>query len=246
MDDATPLEIALVDLARKAQSDPAGLAPADLAPLRELVGDGALEYVLVLCSFHCITRVADLVGAEPETPAPLRRFEAMRRIATRAVGLWLRNAGLAGHRYAKSYEQALADIRPFFEQAVGRSPAGDLEPLSTRPQLVEAVQLILEERLERSSLPTETLLRVHRIVEETLESGVEASIPDDSLVDPIEAFAALGTRYPDRATENTVNALRKAGLDDLGILDLAVAIADSNMWARFHRLLGLSPNIYYL
>lgn len=203
--------------------------------------------MLVLSSFHCITRAADLVGAEPETPSPLRRLEVMRRMVIRTGGLWLRIVGLAGQIYPKDYEQALEDIRPVFEQALDRPPRDDFEALRSRPQLVEAVQLILEERLHRSSLPQEILLRVHRIVEAQLlpESDISSSTgePHD---DPIDAFVALGTRYPYRTTAESVNALRETGLDDLAILDLALAIADSNMWARFHRLLGLSPELYYL
>jgi hypothetical protein len=30
------------------------------------------------------------------------------------------------------------------------------------------------------------------------------------------------------------------------LLDLAVAIADANQWARLYRLLGLPPELFYL
>jgi hypothetical protein len=163
----------------------------------------------------------------------------------RAAGLVLRTIGMEGQNYPRSYEQTLENIRPLFEQAVGRPPGDDLEVLSPRPQLVEAVQLILDEQLKRSSLPRSTLIRVHRIVEEQLLSGNEALDATRAHDDPIDAYAATGTRYPHRTTAATVDALRETGFDDLTILDLAVAIADANMWARFHRLLGLSPEIYY-
>ena len=241
-----PLESAVVTLARKAQADPAALNPGDLHQLRELVGDGALEYVLVLGSFHCITRVADLVGAKPETPEPLRRFEPMRRMAIRAAGHWLRIIGTGGRSYPTNYERALADIRPIFEQTVGTPPGDVLEVLSPRPQLIEAVRLILEEQLVRSSLSRSTLLRVHRIVEEQLMSGKEPPGSSRFRDDPIESFVAIGTCTPYRATAAMVDALRETGLDDLAILDLALAVADANMWARLYRLLGLPPEIYYL
>jgi hypothetical protein len=244
--DPSPLETAVVNLARKAQTDPAGLDPSDLHPLRELVGDGALEYVLVLVSFHCITRVADLLGAKPEMPAPLRRFEPMRRMAMRAAGLWLRTIGMAGRSYLTDYEQAQANIRPIFEQAVGRTPSDDLKALSPRPQLIETLQLILEEQLERSSLPRSTLVRVHRIVEEQLLTKHDSPESNRLQDDPIESFVAIGTRNPYRATAAMVDALRETGFDDLAILDLAVAVADANMWARLNRLLELPPEIYYL
>ena len=80
------------------------------------------------------------------------------------------------------------------------------------------------------------------MVEEQIRK-TEASTSNPS--DPIDAFVAIGTRAPYRVTEDHIAALRWHGLDDLAILDLAIAIADSNMWARYHRLLGLAPQIYY-
>ena len=41
-------------------------------------------------------------------------------------------------------------------------------------------------------------------------------------------------------------ALQRAGYDDLGILDLAIAVSDANQWARTHRLLGLAPELFYV
>ena len=35
------------------------------------------------------------------------------------------------------------------------------------------------------------------------------------------------------------------GYDDIGILDLAIAVAEANQWARFHRFLDLDPGVFY-
>jgi hypothetical protein len=43
-----------------------------------------------------------------------------------------------------------------------------------------------------------------------------------------------------------IDALRATGFDDLAILDLAIAVADANQWARTHRLLGLDPALFYV
>jgi hypothetical protein len=67
-------------------------------------------------------------------------------------------------------------------------------------------------------------------------------IPDD----PIEAFAFVGTRYAFRTTKQMIDGLRQKGYDDLGILDLAIAVADANLWARMYRLVGLKPELFYL
>src|SRR5262249_47531869 len=52
----TPLERALIDLVRDAHDAPALLTPTDLARLRAIAGDDALDSLLVLCAFHIITR----------------------------------------------------------------------------------------------------------------------------------------------------------------------------------------------
>ena len=63
--DATPVERALIDLVRRAHEAPALLSPADLEPVRAVAGDGALDYLLVLCAFHWITRIAAKHDALP-------------------------------------------------------------------------------------------------------------------------------------------------------------------------------------
>jgi len=47
-------------------------------------------------------------------------------------------------------------------------------------------------------------------------------------------------------TPAMIDALRQSGYDDVGILDLAIAVADANSWARIHRLAGLPPGLVYL
>ena len=56
----------------------------------------------------------------------------------------------------------------------------------------------------------------------------------------------MGTRYAYRTTPDMIEALRQEGFDDIGILDLAIAVAEANQWARIHRLLNLNPKLYYL
>lgn len=236
-------------LVHAAYERPAALTPHDLAPLSAALGDGALDYVLVLAAFHFINRIADLLHVEGEMlPDALRRFELVRRFAVRMAGSLMRRQMDVGIRaYPKTYAEAVADITPAFVRAVGRPPENALAPLAARPKLIEAMQLALEERDERSSLDRATLARVHRTVEAAL-----AATRDDTEgfharpADPVEAFAFVGTRYAYRATEDMITALRRAGYDDLGILDLAIAIADANQWARLYRLTGLARDIFYL
>ena len=112
---------------------------------------------------------------------------------------------------------------------------------------VETIRLMLEETEQRSSLDREVLVRIYHTVEEALaRCRDDVEKPHPRPADPVEAFAFVGTRYANRTTRAMITSLRNAGYDDLGILDLAIAIADANQWARLHRLLGLPPELGYL
>ena len=242
--DATPLERALIGLVRRAHEAPAALAPNDLGPLRAVAGDGALDYLLVLSAFHFINRIADLLGVPPEAlPPALRRFEPLRRLGVRAASVVLRRMDLGIRPYATSFGEA----RERLEAAIGRRIGDAIEPLRPRPKLVESIALAIEERDRTSSLDRATLRRVHGVVERALPHG-----PEDSSgfhprpADPVDALAFVGTRHARRTTKDQIVALRRAGFDDLGILDLAIAVADANQWARMHRLAGLPANLFSL
>ena len=234
---------------RAAHAAPARLTPRDLAPLRAVAGDGALDYVLVLGSFHFINRIADLLGVDPDAPLPeaLRRFELVRRLGVRIASRILARMDLANRAYPTSYAEAVRRAAPLVERSLGR-PAGDaLAAFGARPKLIEVLALALAERDERSTLDRATLALVQRTVEDALPRSLDDATGFHARpTDPVEAFAFVGTRYPARATAAMVQALRRAGWGDLGILDLATAIADANNWARMHRLLDLEPGLLYV
>jgi hypothetical protein len=246
--DASPLERELIRLARKSGEYPRRLAPSDLEPIRALVGDGALDYALVIAAFHFINRIADLLHVDSEAlPAPLRRFEWLRRLAVRAAVVLRARMNLDVRVYDTTFDDAVARIAPRLD-AAGALPAGDiLAPLQSRPKLVEVAELALAERDDRSSIDRATLARVHRIVEHALPwSPADLEGFHMRPTDPVEAFAFVGTRYAYRTTKEMIGALRAAGYDDVGILDLAIAVADANQWARFYRLTGLDPSLFYV
>ena len=227
---------------------PAGLGPGDLEPLRALVGDGALDYVLVIGSFHFVNRIADLLHVDSEAlPERLRRYEWLRRLGVRAASRLIGRMDLAVRPYEVTYAQAVDQIAPACARALRRPLREELMPLAPRPKLIEVLRLALEERDVRSFLTRPTLVRVQRTVEAALPAGAEDSEGfHPRPADPVEAFAFVGTRYAHRTTEEMIDALRVAGHADVGILDLAIAIADANQWARMHRLLGLAPELFYL
>jgi hypothetical protein len=202
----------------------------------------------VIGSFHFINRIADLLRVDPEAlPEGLRRFEPLRRLGVRAASFLLGRMDLRNRTYDRSYDEAAASLAPVFARATGRRLGDDLAVCHSRPKLLEVLQLALEERDQRSSLDRTTLARVHRVVEEALPASPEEAQGFHARpADPVEAFAFVGTRYAQRTTEDMIAALRRAGYDDLGLLDLATAVADANQWAREHRLLGLAPDLLYV
>jgi hypothetical protein len=153
--------------------------------------------VLVLGVFHFINRIADLLHVDAEAlPEPLRRFESLRRLGVRIASRILARGDMQNRPYAVGWDDARSRIAPLLE----RHDADALRTLASRPKLVEALQLALEER-DRSSVDRATLARIHRTVEAALPvaatdvEGFHARPPD-----PVEAFAFVGTRYAYRAT----------------------------------------------
>jgi alkylhydroperoxidase family enzyme len=235
-------------LVKKTFVQPALLTASDLEPVREIVGDDALDYTLVVGSFHFINRMADLLDVPAEAlPKPLRRFEVLRRLSVRLGSFLMARMDLANRAYPASYKEALENIRPLLERSMGGALDNELLPLKSRPKMIEALQLALEERDTRSGLDRITLAKIHSVVEEGLPANInEAEGFHDRPEDPVESFAFVGTRYAYRTTTDMIEALRQKDYDDIGILDLAIAVAEANQWARIHRLLGLDPALYYL
>ena len=244
----TPLERELIALIKKNFEIPARLKPSDLDPLRRIVGDDALDYLLVIASFHFVNRIADLLDVPLEgLPKPLRRFEFLRRLTLRVAGAMLAKMDLANREYQLTYDNALTNLRSCLAIKSELEIEDALNVFKPRPKLVETLQLLLEERDQRSSLDRKVLAKIHTAVEKALPATIIDAqgfhpVPDD----PIDAFAFVGTRYAYRTTKRMINGLRQKGYDDLAVLDLAIAVADANMWARIHRLTGLKPELYYL
>jgi alkylhydroperoxidase family enzyme len=245
--DATPLESELVALAHKSCEQPALLTPADLDPLRRIAGDEAIDYVLVIGAFHFINRIADLLDVDPDTlPERLRGFEPLRRFVVWVAGRMMTRFDLENRPYAKSYEQAAREISAIVARGAGRDPGDDFAPVRSRPKVLEVIALALEERA-RSTVEPRVLKRIHAVVEASLPRTLDDSRDlHERPSDPVEAFAFVGTRYASRTTGEMIQRLREAGYDDCGILDLAVAVADANQWARMHRLLGLRADLFSL
>jgi len=244
----TPLERELISLIKKNFATPARLKPADLDPLREIVGDDVYDYLLVIVGFHFVNRIADLLDVPLEgLPKRLRRIKILRRLNQRTAGFLLSKMDLANREYQLTYNHAMINLKSSMPGTSGEGLESTLAMFESRPKLVEVYQLLLAERDDRSSLDRKILAKIHRAVEKALPVTVLDSQGDHTVPEsPIEAFAFVGTRYAFRTTRQMIDELRQKGYDDLSILDLAIAVADANLWARLHRLAGLAPELYYL
>jgi hypothetical protein len=244
----TPLERELITLIKKSFEIPARLKPSDLDLLRKVVGDDALDYLLVIATFHFVNRIADLLDVPLEgLPRPLRRFGFLRRLTRRVAGVLLAKMDLANREYRLTYNNALTNLQSGLTITSKMELESALAAFKPRPKLVEVFHLLIVERDSRSSLDREILAKIHAAVEKALPASVIDAqglhpVPDD----PIEAFAFVGTRYAYRTTKRMINGLRQIGYDDPGILDLAIAVADANLWARIYRLADLKPELFYL
>ena len=244
----TPVERELMALIKKNFEIPARLKPSDLDPMRKIVGDDALDYLLVIASFHFVNRIADLLDVPLEgLPKPLRRFELLRRLTLRVAGVMLAKMDLANREYQLTYDNALTNLKSGLAITSQPELEAALAVFKPRPKLVEVLQLLLTERDHRSGLDRDILAKIHRAVEKALPATVIDAqgfhpVPED----PVEGFAFVGTRYAYRTTRRMIDGLRRKGYDDLAVLDLAIAVADANMWARLYRLTGLKPELYYL
>ncbi len=238
------LELALVELVGKAYRTPKELCPDDLEDLRALVGDGAVTYAFVLCQFHFVNRMADLLHIDADgIPESVRVLGPIRKITVQFVSaVFSKIFNLENRIYDRSFVQVVDEFLAQLPSSAATIQREDLAPLESRPHIIEILSSSVKEREQYSSLRKGVVRKIHALVEENLPDSEEDSTGfHERPEDPVEAFVFVGTRYAQRTTLAMIDALREAGYDDLGILDLAIAISDANMWVRFHRLLGLKP-----
>jgi hypothetical protein len=188
-----------------------------------------------------------MLGVPPETTLfKLRRFEYIRRTTVHLMSFFLARMKVKNIDYEATYDEVLFRITPAYKSVTGRKPHNELRFLRNRPNLIEIIQVLIENRLSRTDLPLGTLIKVQRTVEDALPISPEDITGSFShLADPVEDFAFVGTRFAYRTTKKMIIALWDEGYDDAGILDLAMMVAEANYWARAYRLFGLDPSLLY-
>jgi len=206
-----------------------------------------MDYALVMGSFHFINRIADLLEVPLEAiPRPLRRFEFLRRLTISIASRLLAKMDMRNRKYPQTFEEALENLMPQIGDDDRSISNTGLVEFQARPKLLEVVQLLLEEKENRTSLDAGTLAKVYHTVEKALaERNDDVQDFHELPADPVEGFAYVGTRFAYRTTKEMIDSLRQKGYDDIGLLDLAIAVADANMWARIYRLFDLNANLLY-
>lgn len=232
---------------KKTCQQPVRLSSSDLDPLREIAGDDALDYTLVMGSFHFINRIADLLEVPLEAmPRALRRFEFLRRFTISIASRLLTKMDMGNRQYQHTFDEARELLLPLVgNDHRGISETG-FESLRARPKILEVIRLLLEEKENHSGLDSDTLTLIYDTVEDALPQNADDAQGFHELpADPLARFAFVGTRYAYRTTKEMIDRLRQKGYDDSGILDLAIAVADANMWARIYRLFDLNAGLFY-
>jgi uncharacterized peroxidase-related enzyme len=227
--------------------------------------DERIEVVTVIAAFNSVTRMANALGVDSEIPAPLRRFEAGKR---GAIGLLARLASFSMNMDEKSLpgqppEVDRAALRELFLHQIGFSslpPGFDL--LENCPEIFD-VQLRAI-RTAAAVMPRERWIRIGLVVSRltgcdyfstncsdwlrqrgenpadviAAAEGSPSSLPD--VEHACVRFARDMTLHSHTITEARIHELRRCGLSDGAILDLAFVTAVFNGLVRL--VLGLAPN----
>lgn len=223
-----------------------------------------IEILAVIASFNSVTRLANALGVDSEIPAPLRRFEAGKR---GAIGLLARLATFSMDMGEKSIpgeppEVDRAALRELFLHQIGFAslpPGFDL--LETCPEVFDAQLRVI--RTAAAVMPRDRWIRVGLVVARlagceyfaancgdwlkqrgenpadviAASEGSPTSLPD--VENACVRFARDFTLHSHTITAARIDELRRAGLSDGAVLDLAYVTAVFNGLVRL--VLGLAP-----
>jgi uncharacterized peroxidase-related enzyme len=223
------------------------------------------EVITVICAFNSVTRLANALGVDSEIPAPLRRFEAGKR---GAIGLLARLASFSMSMDEKSLpghppEAGRASLGELFLHQIGFSavpPGFDL--LELCPEIFD-VQLRAI-RTAAAVMPRERWVRIGLVVSrltgcdyfstncsewlrqrgENPADVIAAAEGSPTTLADVEnccvRFARDLTLHSHTITGERIQELRRCGLSDGAILDLAFVTSVFNGIVRL--VLALAPN----
>ncbi|HEY2775105.1 MAG TPA: carboxymuconolactone decarboxylase family protein [Candidatus Binatia bacterium] len=254
-------------LAIRLTTDPRSIKPAHRAALAKAwpILEERIEIVAVIGAFNSVTRLANSLGVDSEIPAPLRRFEAGRR---GAIGLLARLASFSMNMDEKSLpgeppEADQASLRELFLHQLGFAslpPGFDL--LEACPEVFDAQLRVI--RTAAAVMPRDRWIRIGLVVSrlagcdyfsascgdwlrqrsENPADVIAAAEGSPSSLPEVEhaclRFARDVTLHSHTITGSRIQELRRAGLSDGAVLDLAYVTAVFNGLVRL--VLGLAPD----
>ncbi|HEX4610484.1 MAG TPA: hypothetical protein VH092_20010 [Urbifossiella sp.] len=254
---------AFVALAVKVTSRPKEVTPEDVRAAFAAAHSPRqyFDAVGVMVAFNFITRVANALGVEPEIPGWMRRVEPLRRLGLRAMGIFFRLFVDLGPKAAGGPQPAehLAGFRALFaDLRLGGLPAW-VERLAFAPPLLAALREFLEALVRRGAgagtvaLDPDRFMAIGRVVLRSIPNAETLTTLADDWQPAAPAGVgaertALVTRFASdlalhsyKLTQDRVDGLRAAGLDDAEILDVAVTAALWCAAARLEVLTGCLP-----
>lgn len=263
---ATPLARdlqAFVSLAVKITTRPGDVTPEDVEAAYSAANSPRqyLDAAGVMIAFNFSTRVANSLGVEPEIPGWMHRFEPLRQLGLKAISLYcrlfvdLRRKELDG----PTTDEHLAALRSLFHDLrMGDLPAW-IERLTCAPPLLAALRELLESLARRDDatgaigldgkmfrLIGRTVLRsipnaetLQKVADDWDDEPADESDADRAAL--ISRFAGDVARRSYTLTQERVDELRAAGLDDADILDIVVTTALWSAAARLEVLTGCLP-----
>jgi uncharacterized peroxidase-related enzyme len=256
-----------IRMAVRLTTDPRSIRPAHREALTAAWPnlEERTEIVTVISAFNSVTRLANSLGVDSEIPAPLRRFEAGKR---GAIGLLARLASFSMNMEEKSLpglppEVDRAALRELFLHQIGfpTIPPG-FELLELCPEIFD-VQLRAI-RTAAAVMPRDRWIRIGLVVsrltgcdyfstncgewlrqrgENPADVIAAAEGSPTSLADVENCcvrFARDLTLHSHTITGDRIQELRRCGLSDGAILDLAFVTSVFNGIVRL--VLALSPH----
>jgi alkylhydroperoxidase family enzyme len=211
------------------------------------------DAVGVMVAFNFITRVANALGVEPEIPGWMRRFEPLRQLGLKALGLFFRLFvdltpkavhGPQPAEHLQSFQTLFADLR------LGEVPSW-IERLSVAPPLLAALREFFEALVRRDAKTGAISLDVNRFmaIGRTVLPSIPNAVTLRTLIDNWQPATGADIDDPSTAvvtqfakdvalrsytlTPERVEELRAAGLGDADILDIVVT---AGLWSAAARL----------
>jgi hypothetical protein len=214
-----------------------------------------------MMAFNFITRVVNALGVEPEIQGWMRRIEPLRRLALRAMALFIQWFVDLGRKrvHGPMPSEHLAAFRALFtDLRLGELPPW-VERLSFAPPLLAALREFLEVLVQRDAatgaigLDANQFIAIGRTVlrsipnAETLTKLADNWQPasradaDAKRTTLITHFANDVALHSYKLTRDRVAELRAANLDDAEVLDVVVTTALWSATARLEVLTGCLP-----